>query len=163
MKKLIELKKLVSIMKKRNEIFAILKEYNDIQIEEWLIYKNISREKCELFHDFIISLYDIIDTTFLGIDVLYDLNDQKNHFKWCWQKNIENFKKEKIYFNNNKLFFNNFQTFFLESFYGYKEENLDSKIPLFINLLFDFNVIKSEKELIILEHIYNLININLKK
>lgn len=150
-------------MRKHNEIITILKEYHDIQIEEWVGYKNISREKCELFHDFIVSLYKITDKTFLGLDVLYDIDDQKKHFRWCWNKTLNNFKEEKINFNNDNFFYNYFETLFINSYYKIKEINEESKILLFMDSLFNFNNFKSETELLILEQLYNLIDNNLKK
>ena len=68
------------------------------QIDIWYKAYNISREKTDLFYDFVTSLYELIDETFLGADVLQSEDDQRNHFTWCWNATIENFNKEKIYF-----------------------------------------------------------------
>jgi len=63
------------------------------QIDIWHRAYNISREKTELFHDFLGSVYELVEETFLGADVTEYEEDQKNHFTWCWDKTIENFGK----------------------------------------------------------------------
>jgi len=39
------------------------------QLDVWYRAYNISREKIELFQDFLISLYELVDETYLGPDV----------------------------------------------------------------------------------------------
>ena len=85
------------------------------QIEVWYKACNISREKTELFHDFLISLYDLVESTFLGVDVLENEEDQKTHFNWCWNRIIENFEKERIYFKNRGKNYEYLWNFFLRS------------------------------------------------
>jgi hypothetical protein len=51
------------------------------QIDIWHRAYNISREKTELFHDFLVSLYVLVDQTFLGSDVTELEEDQRNHFR----------------------------------------------------------------------------------
>ena len=62
-----------------------------------ILYTNndIKYEKCEMFNDFIQSLLMLIFDTYMGDDITSP-SEQKNHFKWCWNKNVENFKKEGI-------------------------------------------------------------------
>jgi hypothetical protein len=50
------------------------------QIDIWYRTYNINRDKIILFYDFLSSLYNLVDDTFLGADVLYDELDQRNHF-----------------------------------------------------------------------------------
>jgi len=50
------------------------------QIDIWYRAYNISREKTELFYDFLVSLYDLVEETYLGMDVVVSEEDQKNHF-----------------------------------------------------------------------------------
>ena len=78
---------------KENYLEFISSESYKNQIDVWYRAYNISREKIELFHDFLISLHEIIEETYLGPDVLEDPNDQINHFGWCWDKTINNFNK----------------------------------------------------------------------
>ena len=88
--------------KKEGYLEFIVSENYKNQLDIWYKAYNISREKIELFHDFIISLYQIIDETYLGSDVIFTDIDQKNHYTWCWDKLISNFEKEKIFFKVGK-------------------------------------------------------------
>ena len=85
------------------------------QIDIWHRAYNISREKTELFHDFLVSLYELVEETFLGADVTEYEEDQKNHFTWCWDKTIENFSKEKIFFKERGNYYEYFWNFFFGS------------------------------------------------
>ena len=85
------------------------------QIDIWYRVYNIQREKIELFYDFLSSLYNIVDSTFLGSDVLFTDIDQKNHFNWCWNKILLNFSKEKIFFKETGVHHDYFWNFFRDS------------------------------------------------
>ena len=87
------------------------------QIDVWIKAYNISYEKTELFYDFLISLFESIETTYLGVDVMSDEADQKSHFTWCWDKTINNFNNEKIYFKERGNCYEYFWNFFLEAYY----------------------------------------------
>lgn len=142
--------------------FTPLENYR-YQIEIWYRAYNISREKMELFHDFLVSLYDLIDTTYLGSDVLSDENEIKGHFNWCWNNIIENFNKEKIYFKERGNYYEYFWNFFLEAFYFNKIDNKEIRIVEYFNKLFDFDYIKTKSELDMLTEIYKLMDQNLKR
>lgn len=133
------------------------------QIEVWYRAYNISREKTELFHDFLISMHDLVDSTFLGGDVTEAEQDQKNHFNWCWDKTISNFEKEKIYFKSRGNYHEYFWNFFLEAYYLPKLENKPVRIRDYFLKLFDFNFIKTRSELDMVMEIYKLLEQNLKK
>jgi len=133
------------------------------QLDIWYRAYNISREKTELFHDFIISLYDLIENTFLGSDVLQYEEDQTNHFTWCWDKTIDNFNKEKIEFKEKGAHFVYFWNFFNEAYYFNKTEDNSIRIKEYFDKLFDFNHKKSRSELDMLTEIYKLLDQNLKK
>jgi hypothetical protein len=148
---------------KKNFIDLTSYENYKYQIEIWYRAYNISREKMELFHDFLISLYELIENTYLGSDVLLNENDIKGHFKWCWDKTIEDFNKEKIYFKNRGTCHEYFWNFFLEAFYFNKMENKKIRIDEYINKLFDISYIKNRSELDVVTEIYRLLDQNLKK
>lgn len=133
------------------------------QLDIWYRAYNISREKTELFRDFIISLHNIVDETFLGEDVIFLKEDQKNHFTWCWNKVVNNFTKEKIFFKENGDHFEYFWNFFLEAYYYNKIEKNIIKIFEYFDTLFDFKHRKSRSELDMLTEIYKLLDQNLKK
>lgn len=138
-----------------------LKKYKN-QIDIWHRTYNINREKITLYYDFLISLHDLIDETFLGVDVLYEENDQRNHFSWCWKRVIENFTKEKIYFKEYGNHYDYFWEFFFESFYLGKIYEKEQNISGYLNKLFDFRYVKSNSELDILTEVYKILTQNLK-
>ena len=75
-----------------------------------LIYNEnkINNDKCELFSDFIRSLFLIIFDTYVGDDFM-NAEQRINHFRWCWNKNKNNFEKEGFVFNDNNIY-----TYFLD-------------------------------------------------
>jgi hypothetical protein len=133
------------------------------QLDVWYKTYNIHREKIELFYDFLMSLYDLVDTTFLGVDVLYDENDQLNHFTWCWEKTIENFGKERIHVKNKGNHYEYLWNFFYEAYYISQILGKDNRISEYLYKLFDFRYQKTRSELGILTEVYKLLDVNLKK
>jgi hypothetical protein len=133
------------------------------QIDIWYKAYNISREKIELFHDFLISLYNLVEDTYLGSDVVELEEDQRNHFTWCWDKTLENFKKEKIFFKERGAYYEYFWNFFLEAYYFQKLEDKTVRINEYFTKLFNFKYRKTRSELDMLTEIYKLFDQNLKK
>lgn len=151
-------------MENKNEFIEFIspEDYRH-HIEIWYKIYNISREKTELFRDFLISLYNLIDETYLGEDVMIYEEDQKNHFTWCWDKTINNFSKEKIYFKFRGNYYEYFWNFFYEAFYLTKIDQKPNKIVEYVNKLFNYNYIKTRSELDIVTELYKLLDENLKK
>jgi len=119
---------------------------------------NIKFERCELYSDFVQSLLLIVFDTYLGDDIT-NHDEQIKHFSWCWNKNIDNFKKEGITFNNNALY-SYFLEFMLEVFYPLtkKDENKNNYKNI-LNLwlfTFDFTVLKTNSDIDTLIEIYQL-------
>ena len=52
---------------------------------------NIKYDCAQLYSDFVQSLFTLIFDTYMGDDITSEI-DRIYHFKWCWKKNIENFK-----------------------------------------------------------------------
>ena len=133
------------------------------QIDIWCRAYNISREKSELFHDFLVSLYDLIEDTFLGTDVLSLEEDQFGHFSWCWDRTIENFEKEKIYFKEKGLHFEYLWNLYIEAYYNTKMNNNTSRINEFFNTLFSFKNLKTRTEFDMFVEVYRILKQSLKK
>ena len=133
------------------------------QIDIWHKAYNISREKTELFYDFVVSLYELIDDTYLGSDVIISEDDQRNHFNWCWDKTIENFNKEKIHIKERDNAYLYFWNFFLEAYYYMQYDGTTIRINEYFKILFSFKHRKSRSELDMLTEIYKLLEQNLKK
>jgi hypothetical protein len=125
---------------------------------------NIEFKKCELYSDFVQSLFMIIFDTYLGDDVT-NREEQILHFKWCWDKNLLNFSKEGISFKNPKLY-NYFLEFMLEVFYSYKEKKIFEYTDIgILNIwvdIFDYNKTKTNADADTLIEIYQIFNSSLK-
>ena len=142
--------------------FDISDKYRN-QIDVWYRAYNIHREKVELFYDFLSSLYELVDSTYLGADVLYNESDQRSHFSWCWNKTIENFTKEKIHFKDDGNHYEYLWNFFFEAYYLVKLDEKTTRIGEYFYKLFDFRYKKTRSELDILTEVYKLLEQNLKK
>lgn len=149
--------------KKEGYLEFIVSENYKNQLDIWYKAYNISRERTELFYDFVISLYSLVDETYLGNDVIFTEEDQRNHFTWCWDKVIENFDKENIHFKERGNHYLYFWNFFLEAYYFTQLDELSIQIPDYFYKLFDFKHKKSRSELDMLTEIYKLLEYNLKK
>ena len=119
---------------------------------------NIKYEKCELYSDFTQSLLRLIFNTYLGDDVT-NLEQQNKHFKWCWDKNIDNFKKEGIDFESLKLY-NYFLEFTLVVFYSVidkkNQDYTDKQLLRIWYNIFDYNKVKTSSDIDTLVEIYLL-------
>lgn len=131
-----------------------------------MLYKanNIKFEKCELYSDFVQSLLRLIFDTYLGDDIT-NIEGQIKHFKWCWDRNIYNFKKEGINFQNDNLY-HYFLEFTLEVFYSSPDKNpIDFKDKGILKIwyyIFDYNKTKSNSDMDTLIEIYKLFDESLK-
>lgn len=123
-----------------------------------LMYRinNVTPERSNLYLDFTHSLFDIVTSTYLGDEVM-EGKDIKGHFDWCWNKTVENFKKEKIYFDSTELY-NYFLTLFLESFYSEvdKSERNVNKLLEFWQDIFTYSTSKTRSELEAFIDLYKL-------
>jgi hypothetical protein len=90
----------------------LAKPMKDEDVIAWYLANNITIELTNLFRDFIISFLDLLKDTYLGDDTNTDSNltkvgmtveQKKDHFNWCWEKIVENFKKENINFKFEKV------------------------------------------------------------
>jgi len=102
---------------------------------------SIKFERCELYHDFSLSLVGLIFDTYLGDDIM-ETNDRINHFRWCWRQNRKNFLNEGIHIGDKKLQLYFFE-FMFEHFYDVENKELNSIICENISKLwvyiFDYN------------------------
>jgi|688.fasta_scaffold277423_2 hypothetical protein len=150
---------------------SIINTYDEKELELWYKANNIIDEYCELFEDFIIGLYYIIDQTYLGPDsevgteTNITLNDQdiRDHFDWCWKKNIDNFKKENILFEeegDHKAYFNQF---FNETYYYQSMIEIKESIPVFFSELFESKTVDTQINLQMIIEIYKNLYKSLQK
>lgn len=133
---------------------------NPLSFEEMnLLYKanNIKYDKCELYYDFIITLNKLVVETFLGDDVINGEEDIKNHFSWCVDTVLNNFKSENIIFDDTNNLSNYFYYFYIELFYNVNNKNdILEKLNKLPTLSFDYNRIKTRSDMDVLLELYRL-------
>ncbi len=146
----------------------ISKQLDPEEVDIWFRVNNIIPEKMELYYDFCHSLYLIITNTYLGEELesketKVEMNDEDNvkHFLWCWNKNIENFKKESIDFESSGDHFEYFYSFFKEIFYDQKESKIKKSINVFFDDLFNRDKPFTQVDLDLVYNIYKSLDKNL--
>lgn len=135
------------------------------EAEIWYKAHNIQPELTELFRDFCFSLYDLVITTYLG-DSHEDHNETKigmtsdeklNHFKWCWDKTIENFTKENITFKFDVKDFTYFQSFFFDIYYNQEDKSVRLGIKDFLSQLFNRKRPVSKSDIEMFTDVYKIL------
>ena len=119
----------------------------------------VKYEKCELFNDFIQSLLMLIFDTYMGDDITSPA-EQKNHFKWCWNKNIENFKKEGLIIGDYKSY-NYFLEFMCDVYYPITKKESQQATKNLLKLwsfIFDYNNVKSKSDIDTLIEVYKMLD-----
>lgn len=112
-----------------------------------LMYRinNVMPERSGLYLDFSESLFDLVVSTYLGDDIMDDKN-VKEHFNWCWNTTINNFKKEKIHFESQELY-DYFFILFHETFYNEKDKTEVNFLLQFWRDIFSYSKTKTSSEL----------------
>jgi hypothetical protein len=147
----------------------IIKPVPDDEVDIWFRMNNIIPEKMELFSDFSVSLYDLMNDTYLGNDkqsyetkIVLNQEDKTKHFEWCWNKVIENFSKEGLFFRPKGEHFDYFKTFFYDIFYNQNEEQLKKSVKEFLVELFDRKKPFTKSDLDMILVIYKMLDKSLK-
>ena len=142
----------------------ITKPISPEDVDKWFRGNNIIPEKIELYFDFSQSLYKLMTETYLGYDnshnetkIALSENDNDNHFEWCWNKAIDNFKKENIRFNKKGDHYDYFKSFFDDSFYGVNKSQLRLSIPNFLDDIFNMDKEFVKPDLDILTEYYKIL------
>ena len=124
----------------------------------------INTDRVDLYHDFIISLVYIIDETYLGDDFIKSEDDVKSHFRWCWLKNIDNFKKENILFGESGSHYHYYFDYFYQIYYkSDKHNNLIDDIIEFWDSIFGLNKVKTMSQYDIFIEIFQYFQLYLDK
>jgi hypothetical protein len=145
----------------------ISKELPEDDIEIWFRINNIIPEKMELFNDFCSALYEKIDNTYLGSDdcketkIILTDQDEKNHFNWCWEKVISDFRRENITFNYKGEHYDYLYSFFIEAYYKQKDNLIKNSIKKFIKELFGVDSKYTKSDLDMLSSIYKSLDKNM--
>lgn len=116
-----------------------------LQIE--LIYDSnqISYERSDLYYDFTLTLDNLIDTTYLGHDMM-DEKERLTHFNWCWNKTCDLVNTKTIKFNKNDEAYVYFLDLYFETFYNENSQHyLD--IKMYWDFLFNYNIEKTRSDI----------------
>ena len=126
---------------------------------------NVKFDRANLYLDFILSLLHIVFDTYMGDDITKQ-DDQLKHFEWCWDKNISNFEKESIIFENYSELKSYFREFMLEIFYSLDGKDNNPHVHTnIINLwahIFNYKGVKSRADVDSFIEIYNIFDKSLK-
>jgi hypothetical protein len=88
--------------------------------------------------------------------------DKIAHFEWCWNKVLEDFKKENIIIKHEGQHKDYFKSFFLDSFYDSSQKTLKVAIPEFIEDVFNLEKPFTKSDLDILTELYNMFEKNME-
>jgi hypothetical protein len=127
--------------------------------EMLLLYKanNVKYDKCELYYDFIITLNKLVIDTFLGDDVINSEENIKNHFNWCIDTIVSNFKEENIIFDEVDDIKDYFYNFYLELFYNVNNKgDSDERLNKLGDLSFKYDRIKPRSDMDVMLELYKL-------
>ena len=133
----------------------------------WFNVHNLNYEKIELYGDFFKSLNQIVSDTYLGDDsseikIEMSEQDKLSHFDWCWNKLINDQKKENFIFKIEGQHKDYFKNFFIDTFYDKKEKNMKDFIRYFLDDVFNLDTDFTKSDLEILIEIYNLMEKNIE-
>lgn len=146
----------------------VTKQLNPEDVDIWFRVNNIIPEKLELFSDFSFSLNLLVIDTYLGeppisneTKIVLSSEDKDKHFEWCWDKIVDNFKKENIFFQNRGEHFDYFKMFFDEVFYNQKDDLIRYSIDGFFSDLFNTEQPYTKSDLDMILSIYKLLDKNM--
>jgi hypothetical protein len=139
-------------------------------VNAWYLANNITPELTELFRDFCFSFLNLLKDTYLGDDfsdnketkVGMTTDQKKQHFKWCWNKTIENFNKESIDFKFNEMDAEFFESFFFEVFYNQPDQKVKEQINNFFKQIFDRTTTKTKSDIEMFTDLYKVLERSLK-
>ena len=132
-----------------------------------LVYtsNNIVFERAELYRDFILTLNDLILTTYLG-DAFTNAKERVNHFNWCWNSTAEALNHPQINFTDNVDCKKYFINFYFDVFYDMDkiaEEDNINKINLVWETIFNYNIEKPRTDLDTFLTLYRVFEKSYKK
>lgn len=133
----------------------------------WFNIHNMNYEKIELIGDIAKSLTKIIMDTYLGENtsetkIRLSEEDKRLHFNWCWNKTIENFRKENIIIKPQGEHKEYFESFFMDTYYNQTIESVKLSIGQFLDEIFDTEIDFTKSDLDLLTELYKLIEKNIQ-
>lgn len=120
----------------------------------------ILSERLEFYKDFMVNLLYTINDYYLDKTTLAEPSDINNHFKWCYNKVADEFKKEGFDFTKNKDLYRYLSKYFKGHIYNNNliltKDDIDLKFfHEILNNIFEFN--KTDQDLIkLMMEVYSL-------
>lgn len=132
----------------------------------WFNIHNMNYEKIELYGDVFLTLYHIINDTYLGSDdvetkIKLTTEDNEKHFEWCWKETVSSYNKENINFSIDGQHKDYLKSFFLDTYYKTDEKKIKLAIPNFIDDVFNLDKPFTKSDLEILTELYSLLEKNI--
>lgn len=155
-------------MTMENFFSYISKPVTDEELQFWIDSNDICFQRLELFEDFVKSLVSIIYKTYLGetdaqeTHIQITEEDKSKHFDWCWNKVIDNFVKEGIYFDEKGEHKDFIKSFFDETFYSQKIKEVRMSLGKFFEEVFNLDKSPTKSDLDLLTSLYKSLNKSLK-
>lgn len=146
----------------------ISKPVDKEEVKLWLEVNDVCYNKFELYSDFVMSLVNLIYDTYLGNDINRTTNitleeeDNMKHFDWCWDKVIDNFRKENIFFIEKGEHYEFFKGFIIETFYNQKINEVKFSLGKFFEDIFNLNGPHTMSDLDLLKTIYKNLDKNIQ-
>jgi hypothetical protein len=148
----------------------LAKPMNQDDIDAWYLANNIIPEYTELFRDFCMGFIKLLKETYLGDDdmsntesrIVMSEKQKKEHFKWCWNRVIQNFTKENINFIFTDYDYVFFESFFYDIFYKQEDVKMKESIDNFFSQLFDDKYKKAKSDIEVFTDIYKAFERSLK-
>ena len=133
----------------------------------WFNVHNMNYERIELYGDIFKSLNHIILDTYMGDEtsetkISLSQEDKDLHFEWCWNRMVDDFRKENIIIKHGGEHKEYFKSFFSDTFYNQPEKNVKESIPNFLFEVFDVEKPFSKSDLDILTELYKLMEKNIE-
>jgi hypothetical protein len=152
-----------------NFFLYISKPVEEEEFQFWVETNNICFLKLELYRDFVLSLVSLVSKTYLGgeseFETIIRLSNEENeqHFKWCWNKTIENFRKENIHFEPDGEHYDFIKSFMDETFYNQKMNEIKNSVIKFFDEVFNVETMFTKSDLDLLTTIYKSLERNMKE
>ena len=136
----------------------------------WFNVHNMIYERIELYGDIFKTLNHIIIDTYMGeptggsseTKISMTQEDKDLHFEWCWNKLVENFKKENISINSMGDHKDYLKSFYMDTFYNQPEKSVKESIPVFLDEIFDVFKPFSKSDLDMITEMYKLMEKNVE-
>lgn len=148
----------------------LVKPMSEEDLIAWNLANNIIPELTDLFRDFCFSLIQLLKDTYLGDELSSNketkvgmtVEQKKQHFKWCWNKTVENFQKEEILFKFTESDIEFFESFFLNIYYEQPDNKIKETMDVFFSQIFDKKSKKTKSDVEIFTDIYKMFERSLK-